>query len=448
MKRYKLDYVPIHTKSRLFKINDRKVYYKHIFLCKGDIINEDSFKAYYFSDCIYEYNIFTIKFGRIPVLYTKGVPEYVNKSILRKKDENLYKKTIKCINHLYTENNSADINRNKFEINNIDNNERNINDIDNNERNINDIDNNERNINNIDNNERNINNIDNNERNINNIDNNKRNMDNIDTQDVSEISKTKYESIKFNENFYTKNKIFDFKDIAVFEDNNQSEMLFCVESEIHGYTFYEGISECGLIVICGEYKFIKYKNNAIGIDLARNCCYIYENGIFKKDITLFKSVINLFIGIFEDLERLFILFSVYNREYFWKYLPKNKDLVCSLYRNTDLKDELSEFIGDFRDASAKSLSKIIIYFPELQENFIKIALETNNEYLIEDYIEYLKRNAIPTDKIGDILLEYNSFYLYLLCKPESTKYFEEWSDLIELEKIKIKVQRIKSGSEK
>lgn len=404
MKKYNLKYKPISTKPCLFKIIDRNIYFKHVLICRGDVVNEILFKAYLYSDFVYEHDLFTIEFGKVPILHKKEI-EFANK------DQNY---------DLGYENPLLELDRNVAEAETLSNNTH---------QNIHGHDLWQKYNVRYDNG------------------NEKKNNNSKDTyiSDMDKFIEIKGLDCSKSMNVLENGKaIFDFHEIAVFENVYQMNSIYSCNLYLHGHKYCEGITSFGLFVISDKYTFIKYQRNAIGIDLAQNISYIYKNGVEKVDISLFGDVINLFSGYYKNLDRLFTLFSLYNHEYFWKFLPKNKDLVCSLYRNTDFKRELVDFIGDFVGARANSVAQIIVFFPELERYFVETAMTTKYEFLVEDYIEYLKRNSMSTEGIEDLLLKYNSFYLFLLCRPNYRDVFKNFSDIIELEKLYIKVQRIRN----
>lgn len=344
MKKYDLKFKPVITDQKIFTIKDNHIYYKNICISKGSCLNEITFKGYFFSDYIYEYDLFTINFSKNPVLYSH--PNNFNKEICHSHElyEALLKNKTKCYNK-------------------------------------------------------------------------------IDSRNI----------------------LFKLFNIKVTNIPVNNKILFYDRIIINSIDHFQCVTEYGLSIISNKYSYFFEENNIVGIDFENNRYFIYDDGIKIKYLSLLKSIINLFTENYSGLEYLFSQLYLHEREYFWKYLPKNTNLICHLYRQTDLKIELLNFIGNFYDANAESLSKIIIFFPELQENFVKMSIKEKKEYLIEDYVKYLQKNNENTENLEDLLLSYNCFYLYLLCKPEDYELFTKWKSLIELEKLYIDTSRIKNN---
>ncbi|KAG5859200.1 hypothetical protein KMI_08g13370 [Encephalitozoon hellem] len=99
-------------------------------------------------------------------------------------------------------------------------------------------------------------------------------------------------------------------------------------------------------------------------------------------------------------------------------MSREKEMViCRLYRKVDDegKGKLRPWIE--RISSLDALKLVIIYFPEEMERYIKMCIEEEREYEIEEIIEHYRGSGM-IEEICKILLRKNCLYLFSLCMRE------------------------------
>lgn len=147
-------------------------------------------------------------------------------------------------------------------------------------------------------------------------------------------------------------------------------------------------------------------------------------------------VIQLILSKYHNFIEPFLteLFSTKSKE--------TESFYVNLYRRLDDKNRkyLEKF--NYKILNIENLYKIILFLPDMIEYFVKLAIEQEKEYFICELLNFYKKQNFSEQlkELEMILLKNNEFYLFSLCSEENKSKLESISEILAVEKSMIRGQ--------
>ncbi|ELA47344.1 hypothetical protein VCUG_01113 [Vavraia culicis subsp. floridensis] len=224
-----------------------------------------------------------------------------------------------------------------------------------------------------------------------------------------------------------KNLIIFKREKNVVGGNIKTMSYYHTEKRVIKKTLYDLFF---LLSLFYEYVFID-KNDSSYLELfgSKALRSIPIHKLEKTIVSLMLSNYHKFIESF--LSDLFTL-NTFDAESFY----------ANLFRQLD--DANREYLKKFNFIVkyAANFYKLVLYFPQEVDNFVKMAITQGKEYYVTELINYYKTQKYhhKLSILRFCLLDNNCFYLYNECLDERSQALDQIKELMEAEQANIKTQ--------